>query len=254
MGRGDALARSFNSIRQNVGPMSVGARSEDQVPQRLVDHLITWLGAWPADADGVTVVGYEPRNVPGWDHKLHRVIGVATPTSAVLSVPPEVFEPLAAVTGTGSLEGDIAAINVVMGGVFGTTGQLFQGRFRWSDGPTDTPDTGEWIPTDDPRVPEWLKPFNGDLLIAWDDEGAYGAGVGLKQHDDYGHELSVGTEPALRGRGIGRLLVATAARRVLDDGAIPTYLHAFDNHASAKVADAAGFPDRGWRVLGFGGE
>jgi len=43
--------------------------------------------------------------------------------------------------------------------------------------------------------------------------------------------------------------VAQAARRVIADGAVPTYLHAFDNTASARVADAAGFPDRGWQVL-----
>jgi len=43
--------------------------------------------------------------------------------------------------------------------------------------------------------------------------------------------------------------VAQAARRVLADGAVPTYLHAFDNEASARVADAAGFPDRGWHVF-----
>ena len=44
--------------------------------------------------------------------------------------------------------------------------------------------------------------------------------------------------------------VAQAARRVLDEGAVPTYLHERDNHASARVAEAAGFPDRGWRAYG----
>jgi predicted GNAT family acetyltransferase len=48
-------------------------------------------------------------------------------------------------------------------------------------------------------------------------------------------------------------LVATAAREVLRRGAVPTYLHDVANTASAKVADAAGFPDRGWRVLGLSG-
>jgi predicted GNAT family acetyltransferase len=59
----------------------------------------------------------------------------------------------------------------------------------------------------------------------------------------------VGTEPSLCGRGQAHLLVATAARRVLADGAIPTSLHAYDNYASRKVAEAAGFPDRRSRVL-----
>ena len=38
-------------------------------------------------------------------------------------------------------------------------------------------------------------------------------------------------------------------RQVIANGAIPTYLHDHRNLASAHVADAAGFPDRGWLVL-----
>jgi predicted GNAT family acetyltransferase len=72
----------------------------------------------------------------------------------------------------------------------------------------------------------------------------------VKRHDAYGHELAVGTVPGARGRGLARRLVAQAARRVLDEGAVPTYLHERDNLASARVAEAAGFPDRGWRSYG----
>jgi predicted GNAT family acetyltransferase len=88
------------------------------------------------------------------------------------------------------------------------------------------------------------------VLIARDDEGRYLAGVGIKRHDGYGQELSVGTGPAARGRGLARRLVAQAARRVLDEGAVPTYMHALDNLGSARVAEAAGFPDRGWSAYG----
>ena len=59
------------------------------------------------------------------------------------------------------------------------------------------------------------------------------------------------TAERARGRGLARRLVAQAARRVLAGGALPTYLHAPDNEASARVARAAGFPDRGWQVVGF---
>jgi GNAT superfamily N-acetyltransferase len=224
------------------------------VPDLLIDHLETWLGAWPTDkAEGVLVVGYGLRTEPAWDHIVHDIIGVATPTAAVLSVPPAVAAELAAVVGSGSLDADLAALSEALPLVMGRPGRFGRGLFRWSMNPADTPDTGDWVPTDDPRVPGWLFPFNGDVLIAWDDDGKYGGGVGRKQHDQFGHELSVGTEESLRGRGIGRRLVATAARRVLDEGAVPTYLHAPDNYASAKVADAAGFPDVGWTVLGFWG-
>lgn len=221
------------------------------VPDLLVSHLADWLGVWPPHGHGITVVGSHHRVEPGWDDIVHDIIGVSTPVHAVLSVPPDRVERLADVVRGRSMEEDLAALNAVLPEVMGRPGRLERGLFRWSTQPADTPDVGEWVPTDDPRVPEWLKPFNGDLLIAWDDEGEYGAGVGRKMHDRWGHELSVGTEESLRGRGLGRLLVATVARRVLAEGRIPTYLHAPDNYASAKVADAAGFPDVGWRVLGF---
>ena len=96
----------------------------------------------------------------------------------------------------------------------------------------------------------WLSVFDGDVLVALDEEGgAYLGGTGRKQHDPHGHEISVGVEPAARGRGLARALVSRLARRILDDGAVPTYIHDPQNGASCRVAEAAGFPDRGWRAM-----
>ena len=81
--------------------------------------------------------------------------------------------------------------------------------------------------------------------------GARSRSVGIKVHDRHGHELAVVTDEAARGTGVARRLVATAARRVIDGGAVPTYLHAPDNVASARVADAVGFADEGWTVHGL---
>ncbi|MGE3285411.1 MAG: GNAT family N-acetyltransferase [Pseudonocardia sp.] len=67
----------------------------------------------------------------------------------------------------------------------------------------------------------------------------------------HGRELAVVTSQAARGQGLARRLVAQAARRVLDEGAVPTYLHDHANLASAAVATAAGFPDVGWQVYGL---
>ena len=208
-------------------------------PERLRRHLMAWLGEWP-EGGGLTVTGSAARALPGWDGEVHPVLAVFSPEGGVVSVAPE------RVAETRLLLDDVdpadhAMIAKRLDGAWGL--------FRFSMSPVSTPDVGDWVPTSDPRVPEWLKPFNGDVLIAWDDDGRYGAGVGRKLHDRWGHELSVGTEPALRGRGIGRLLVAAAARRVIADGAIPTYLHIPENHASAKLAEAAGFRDLGWRFV-----
>jgi GNAT superfamily N-acetyltransferase len=115
----------------------------------------------------------------------------------------------------------------------------------------DLTDLGVWFDHQTDDLPEWLAPFNGRRLVAFDDDGAVLGSVGIKVHDEFGQEISVVTEEAARGTGIARRLVATAARRILADGSVPTYLHAPDNVASALVAEAVGFADRGWLVYGL---
>ncbi len=210
---------------------------------RLDAHLEAWLGAWPPPRPGLTVVGSDVRTRPGWDGRIRPVRGVATPEDAVLSVPPD---RVAAVRALGS-----AARGQRLAEAVGRPGWRYsEGVFRWSEAPADSDDPGVWVPTDHPDVPAWLRPFNGDVLVGLDG-GRVAAGVGRKQHDRWGHELAVVTDEAFRRRGWARRLVAQAARRVLDDGAVPTYLHAPGNEGSARTADAAGFPDRGWRILGL---
>lgn len=214
-------------------------------------HLRAWLGAWPPDGP-VDVVSAGERTRPGWDGRVRPLLGVAAPGRTLLSVAPEHADAVARVAGPLSSDGVRRAI-VDAVGLSGTI--LGRGVFRWPGRVPDTrqlPDAGEWIDVDDPRVPAWLRPFNyGQVLIAWDDTGGYGAGVGIKRHDGVGHELAVVTTPRLRGRGLAQRLIAQAARRILDEGGLPTYHHATDNAASARVADAAGFPDRGWSVYGL---
>ncbi len=130
--------------------------------------------------------------------------------------------------------------------------RVYSGIFRWCERPAPLPDAGEWVDAADDSVPEWLRPFGHEVLLARDpNTGEYLAGVGLKHHDRYGREIAVGTEPAARGKGLARRLVAQAARRVHDEGAVATYQHDPANIASARVAEAAGFPDRGWRSAGM---
>lgn len=216
---------------------------------RLRRHLAHWLGQWPATGP-VTVVGSTRRERPGWDGVVHAVIGVTAAQGCVLSVPPERVGKVRDLIAAGRTAEDWFADLPEAVGLAGHA--IYSGVFRWTVRPEPLPDAGAWVEATDPVVPDWLRVFGAQVLLALDPEtGAYLAGVGIKRHDQYGHELAVGTEPAARGKGLARRLVAQAARRVLDDGAVPTYQHAFDNVASARVAQAAGFPDRGWTSLGL---
>jgi len=213
---------------------------------RLTAHLQTWLGRWPGTGPGLTVVGSPHRVEPGWDGLVHAMIGVVPPEGGVLSVPPPAEPAVAALIAAGDDGSGVPAAARIDGG-------FFRGVFRFSTAPAPLPDAGQWVPATDPSVPEWLRPFGHEVLVALDpDTGEHLAGVGVKRHDEHGHELAVVTAEAAQGRGLARRLVAQAARRVLDEGAIPTYLHAHSNVGSAKVAEATGFPDRGWSILGVG--
>jgi GNAT superfamily N-acetyltransferase len=216
----------------------------DSVQDRLFAHLRTWLGQWPP-AGVLSVVGYPARLQPGWDDGVHDVIGVASPDAAVVSVPPEFAE--AARTAANAW----AELPKVLPAAVGRPeASAFIGTFRWCSAAADLPDVGSWLPPTDPRLPGWLRPFNGDVLVAFDGD-RYAAGVGLKRHDRYGVEVAVGTDPEYRGRGLAVRLCAQAARRIMADGAVATYLHDPDNVASARTGAAAGFVDRGWQVLGM---
>jgi GNAT superfamily N-acetyltransferase len=212
--------------------------------ERLERHLKSWLGAWPPGA-ALVVVGSERRVEPGWNGEVFPVAGVAAPFGVVLSVAPEVADAL------GDLD-DLDAIAARLPALVGRPHRRFaRGVFRWSEDPAPLPHAGQWVDPGDERLLPWLRPFTTPVLVAFDDDGSPLAGVGRKQLDEIGQELAVVTEPAARGRGLARRLIAQTARRVLDEGGIPTYLHSPNNVASAHVADAAGFPDRGWQVLGL---
>src|SRR5262249_39432636 len=187
----------------------------------------------------------------GWDGRVFALVGIRSPESTVLSVrrrKAATIREYAHRPGVG-LDELLTYLPTLLDR---PDQRVYSGVFRWCDRPVDLPDAGDWEKASDPEVPEWLRRFGHEVLIARDaDTGAYLAGVGLKHHDRYGQEIAVGTEPAARGRGLARRLVAQAARRVLDEGAIATYQHDPANIASSRVAEASGFPDRGWRSLGM---
>jgi GNAT superfamily N-acetyltransferase len=230
----------------------------EELPATLVRHWQSWLGAarnqipHPGDEPGtVTVVAARGRDEPGWDGAVHPVAGVVDPHGrAVVSVPSrhEAWARRLVEGGAGLDE-----LRLVLPERLGhPEGYVYRAVYRWAARSVPVlPDAGVWVPVDDPRVPDWLRPFGGPTLLAVDSDGRYVAGVGLKRHDGFVHEIAVGTDEAARGQGLARRLVAQAARELLARGVTPTYMHDPANLASARVADAAGFPDRGWTALGF---
>lgn len=220
--------------------------------ERLDRHLLDWLGHWPPQS-ALDIVVSPAVDRPGWDGATWPGRGMVSPDGIVVALSPVLGIDPAAVD-RDRLQGIVTGGStwIEVGDILGRSG-LGVGRptFRWCEQVPDLPEIGEWVPNDDPRVPSWLRPFNGEVLIAWDRHGAYAAGVGRKQHNAFGHELSVGTEPAFRGRGMASKLVAQAARRVLAEGAVPLYLHGRENRGSARVAELTGFHDRGWHLLHF---
>ena len=222
----------------------------DELERRLERHLGSWVGAWPPPGPGVHVVGDAARLEPTWDGSVRRMQGVSNGSGAVISVPPSAVD---AVTEAMAAGLDREGVGNELGEILGVGPAAFgAGVFRTTTrvDPNLT-DLGVWFDRQTDDLPEWLAPFNGRRLVAFDDDGAVLGSIGIKVHDEFGQEISVVTEEAARGTGIARRLVATAARRIVADGAIPTYLHAQDNTASARVADAVGFADQGWLVYGL---
>jgi GNAT superfamily N-acetyltransferase len=218
-----------------------------------VDHLSAWLGGWPP-ALPVRVVQDREYERPGWDGTARGVAGVVDPQGrCVVRLPPEVAARLEVPLP------DVATLLAALPAAVGVPGTAGAGVLRWAQDVPDRdvlPDVGIWLPAaladdGDPRVPVWLRPFGGDVLVALDEDGRYLGGVGLKRHHDSGREIAVVTDERARGRGLARRLVAQAARKVLAEGRAVVYLHAPDNEASARVARASGFPDTGWQVIGY---
>ena len=211
-------------------------------------HLRSWVGEWPPPSEGIHVVGDPARSEPTWDGAIRPLQGVSEGVGTVIGVPPGAVEAVAERSVTISI-GPGSATNSATSSASDPrrSAQVCSGRLTAST--PDIADLGVWFEHQTDELPEWLAPFNGPRLVAFDDDGRLIAGVGIKVHDRYGRELSVVTDEAARGRGLARRLVATATRRSWPTAAVPTYLHAPDNAASARVAEEVGFADRGWTVL-----
>ena len=219
------------------------------VRERLDRHLHRHLGVWPP-SEPRSIVVTPARGRPGWDGRVRPVQGILGPEGNVLAVSPRfawLFRGIDAEELILGLRASDARSRISR--QLGVPVDVGLAILRWPEQPPPLPEPGEWIPFSDPRLPGWLAPFNGNVLAAFDETGAFVAGVGLKHHDEWAQEIAVGTDPQHRGRGYARRLVAQAARDIIASGGVPLYRHEAGNAASERVADATGFPDRGWRSV-----
>lgn len=227
--------------------------STTEIESRLQAFLASRLGKWPPEST-LEMRSCDLRDDPRWDGKAVAFLGIESPYDTVLTYSPTIFpdadalDPIAVEDELGNSE-----THMTIPVIFGHEGMHF-GRavFRYLGEFVDLPEVGTWVDPTDARLPDWLKPFNGGVLVHWADDGGYAGGVGLKLHNEFGIEISVGVNPAFRGRGLAQALVAQSAREIWNRGAIPLYLHGTHNAASARVADKAGFPDRGWHIIEMG--
>ena len=74
-----------------------------------------------------------------------------------------------------------------------------------------------------------------------------GAVAGVNWMSPRWAEIYVHTDPAVRGRGWGKTVVATVARQLLTLGRLPIYVTSDTNEYSMRLAEAVGFVDTGHR-------
>lgn len=77
--------------------------------------------------------------------------------------------------------------------------------------------------------------------------GELGAVAGVNWQSPRFGEIYVYTDPAVRGRGWGKAVVATLAGLILQTGRQPLYVVADSNDYSIRLAEAVGFEDTGFR-------
>lgn len=224
----------------------------------LTAFLDAWLGQWPPQLP-LDVVTSERRTRPGWDGTIVPLLGVWAPDDGcVLSIPPDALDAVELLGGLGpEVLTQPAWVGAVAQAVDRPRARLRAGVLRAVTDPSQLAaldDLGTWVARTDPALPDWLRPFDfPHVLLDRDDDGTVRGGVGIKAHDATGAEVAVVTEPDHRGRGIGARLVATATRRLLAEGRAVLYLHDPANEASARLADAVGFVERGWRIVDLDG-
>ncbi len=215
------------------------------LPPQLTDHLRASLGSWPPPDGHVRITTSAERHRPSWDGTIVTAMRLDTPSGSVLSAPAHLLN-------HASHPATVHAADRWMRAALPWEHwQVLDYRWCGADDPVaDFDDAGAWVPHGG-SVPDWLRPFNGGVLVATV-HGEHAAAVGIKRHDRHAHEIAVVTSAAHQERGLARRLVAQATRAIHTRDAVALYLHAPDNEASRRVANHVGFGDHGWQLISTG--
>jgi GNAT superfamily N-acetyltransferase len=221
-------------------------------------HLRAWLGAWPPELP-LDLVGSDARRGPDARGEVTPLVGVLDPDppglgepGLLLSVPPDVVEPLELL---GGLDPDVLRQppwRAAAAQALGAPGRDLRVRvLRWiEDAAAVAPleDVGTWV---DPHaeVPSADGVEADALLVVRDDAGPHLATAAVTHLGATGAWVEVTVAAEARGRGLGSRVAAAAARRILREGRVALGGTPPRGGAASRVADAVGAPDRGWRMV-----
>src|SRR5690554_5092157 len=155
---------------------------QEEIESRLNAFLTSRLGTWPPSR-GLELRHCDLRDQPRWDGDVQPFLGIESPVGTVLTFSRKVF-PGGMLLSPREVEDELGDSHAHI-----TIPRMFQhpdmhfGRavFRFLGEFVDLPEIGEWVGPTEPRLPDWLRPFNGGVLAHWADDGSYAAGVGLKK-------------------------------------------------------------------------
>ena len=213
------------------------------------DHVALLRTGRMSGETWVTALGDDPARILALIEELrpHGFDGVTAHDHVFVQLPDELQGPdpghwsLWELTSSNSLESALVHADVAFSG--STTAHSAKVGVRLeSDDPRIDPllehSSSAYIHAGDPHVEEWRGIVEGDALVA------VGARVGAAH--GRAHLVSICTDPAQRGRGLGRAITASLAVEALSAGATGVWLEMYAGNAvAARAYRAVGFEEMG---------
>jgi RimJ/RimL family protein N-acetyltransferase len=240
--------------------LATSSRLSAATLRRLDAYSETVLSCPPhlARAGGVHLLGVPRRGLPTWHGYTMPIVGLAFSSGATIACRPDLVESLRTQLGSDlrRQQLDSAALRRLERAVRTLLPHAFSlgGDFRALEAATfvapKSVQRAEHIDADDPAALHLRTRFDGAIFGVRGPRGRLVSYAALKLKSPDVWEIAVATEADYRGRGFARDVVAAASRFALQQGRVPTYIHARDNASSAFVARAIGYQHYAEIVLG----